>query len=321
MKIPYESNQRQVMPTGGDAQNIALQSTPGLNPFLDTVVKIAGDKFDESRALDIQKQQLDILKDLNTFNNDTEASLKGIDDPIKYTQEWNNALKNKIELLRETHSPEVIDGMVEPLTRIEMQMANRIYANAQEKQNTILVNDLDKAIADDLSHENFILEDTLVDIKLIETEIDSLTGNAIDAKEAASRTLEYKKDKITNLSNNFKVESLDTIRNKSHNRDEAEALIPRYVERYKKIQETANKELGINTISKNAVSDFSDSLYLALINKEVTSAIRYGKPENIEKLDLINKLSSKAAEKLNKDLQGWIDAAEKQEVENIAPII
>ena len=321
MKIPYESNQRQVMPTGGSAQNIALQSTPGLNPFLDTVVKIAGDKFDESRALDVKKQQLDILKDLNTFNNDTEASLKGIDDPIKYTQEWNNALKNKIELLRETHSPEVIDGMVEPLTRIEMQMANRIYANAQEKQNTILVNDLDKAIAEDLSHENTNLEDTLVDIKLIETELDVLTGNVLDPKGAASRKLEYKKAKITNLSNNFKVESLDTIRNKSHNRDEAEALIPRYVERYKKIQETANKELGINTISKNAVADFSDSLYLALINKEVTSAIRYGKPENIEKLDLINKLSSKAAEKLNKDLQGWIDAAEKQEVENIAPII
>ena len=67
MKIPYQSNQRQVMPTGGSAQNIALQSTPGLNPFLDTVVKISGEKFEESKAKDLQQKQLGILKDLNKF--------------------------------------------------------------------------------------------------------------------------------------------------------------------------------------------------------------------------------------------------------------
>tara|TARA_R100001594_G_scaffold6095_5_gene17894 strand:+ start:2159 stop:4543 length:2385 start_codon:yes stop_codon:yes gene_type:complete len=322
MKIPYQSNQRQVMPTGGSAENIALQSTPGLNPFLDTVVKISGEKFEESRALDIQKQQLDILKDLNKFNNDTEASLKTIDDPIKYSQEWNNALKNKIESLRENHNPEVIDGMLGDLTNIEMKITNTIFANAQTKQNSILVNDLNNYIASDLENENTNLEDTLVDIVLTETEIDNLTGRGVhDIQVAEKLKVEYKKDKIKNLSNNFKAESRDTIINKSHNRDEAAALIPRFVERYKKIQETANKELGINTISKEAVSDFSDSLYLSLIDKEVTSAIRYGNPEDIENLDLINKLSPKAAEKLNKDLAGWIDAAEKQEVENIAPII
>ena len=64
MKIPYQSNQRQVMPEGGSAQNIALTASGGQNTFLDTLTKISGDAFQQKYDLEQKKQAIDLISDL-----------------------------------------------------------------------------------------------------------------------------------------------------------------------------------------------------------------------------------------------------------------
>ena len=285
MKIPYQSNQRQVMPTGGSAQNIALQSTPGLNPFLDTVVKISGEKFEESKAKDLQQKQLGILKDLNKFNNDTEINLREIEDPVAYEQQRQTLLADKVQQITETYDSTILDPMSEALATWEMKWGNRTVEEVLRRQNILTLRDVEKTVDEITETEYFDTENANVSLQLFNKQLDDMPPGTMTYEDQQKIYKNTAKSIITNLASNHITQSVNQLVEEANDINTARALIPGLVKDYEKIQALANKEVGINTITKKQVQDYSNILERALIDREIVKRVREGNPAALIALD------------------------------------
>jgi len=314
MKIPYQSNQRQVMPTGGSAENIALTASGGQNTFLDTVVKISGDAFQQKYDLEQKKQAIDLISDLSTFDAETETTLQSIQEPGEYVAMRQRAKADKLKTVGQTYDKKFLDEYYGNFADWENKYDDTTRKGALKLKNTKIALDLDTTSRKMLETEPVDLEDAKQRLAVLEAKKnDGVSEGALDEKKTRDYLDKIEQSMFSSLLNKTVNESQEeVVQVPFASRDQ---YIENRVKTYGEIYDEAQKRIGVGKLGGKSVLNpertqvvqrFEDSLRKLAIEQQISDV------EDIKEFDVIRKsdvLKGMSADK-ELEMEGIINKAE-----------
>ena len=252
MKIPYQSNQRQVMPTGGSAENIALTASGGQNTFLDTLTKISGDAFQQKYDLEQKKQAIDLISDLSTFDAETETTLQSIQEPGEYVAMRQQAKAAKLKTVGQTYDKKFLDEYYGNFADWEDKYDNTTRKTALKLKNTKIALDLDTTSRKMLETVPSDLEDAIQRLAVLEAKKnDGVSEGALDEKKTRDYLDKIEQSMFSSLLNKTVNESQEeVVQVPFASRDQ---YIENRVKTYGEIYDEAQKRIGVGKLGGKSV--------------------------------------------------------------------
>ena len=314
MKIPYQSNQRQVMPEGGSAQNIALTASGGQNTFLDTLTKISGDAFQQKYDLEQKKQAIDLISDLSTFDAETQTTLQNIQEPGEYVAMRQRAKADKLKTVSQTYDKKFLDEYYGNFADWENKYDDTTRKGALKLKNTKIALDLDTTARQMLETEPVDLEDAIQRLAVLEAKKnDGVSEGALDEETTRKYLDKVEQSMFSTLLNKTVNESQEeVVQVPFASRDQ---YIENRVKTYSEIYDEAQKRIGVGKLGGKSVYNpertqvvqrFEDSLRKLAIEQQISDV------EDIKEFDVIRKsdvLKGMSADK-ELEMEGKINNAE-----------
>lgn len=291
MKIPYESNQRQVMPEGGSAQNIAITASGGQNTFLDTLTKISGDAFEQKYDLEQKKKAIDLISDLSTFDAETQTTLQNIQEPGEYVALRQRAKTDKLKTVGQTYDKNFLDKYYGNFADWENKYDATTRKTGLKLKNTQILVDIDTT-ARKLSKTDVLNQDDLdqrVAVLTAKLEYGKQEG-AVNPVEAEKNKDEFEKILYSSLINNKYTEAQEEVGQIAY--PHQNEYIENRVKTYSDIYDRAEQDIGIGKLGGKSViypektqvvEKFSDDLRKLAINQRISDV------EDIQEFDVIRK--------------------------------